>query len=463
MQTPPIINPVNVASSPAPVKQADRNGGESSFGQTLSREIAGRSNAAEAPKPVKETKPSAPAKPAKEKTAEKASTEKSAASAKDEPANASVTTKATEGVSETKEVKAVVDPKTFKDLTDLKSIRDAKKAKPEDTESIVISTASDNMLALVAGAGQIISAAAQGKSAVEPQLRDMPTAPADNSTLPVTIAAAAMAAPIAQTADRFPSASTTGIPADALPQPDSAHAKTGTMKPEILADAASQAGEKPAAESRSTVDAGATPFTQELAAAVSSAAPAATPAAEVAAKVQEAVSALTGAAPATMQPMQQQALQGVQSAGQQSEKLTPPVGTPAWDQALGQKVVWMVAGEQQSASLTLNPPDLGPLQVVLNVSNSQANATFISAQPEVRQALEAAMPKLREMLGEAGIQLGQSNVNAGTPNQQGSFGDPQSPSSRQDGRATAGGDTSSPATARVIPAAVKQGLVDTFA
>jgi flagellar hook-length control protein FliK len=32
----------------------------------------------------------------------------------------------------------------------------------------------------------------------------------------------------------------------------------------------------------------------------------------------------------------------------------------------------MVGSEEQTASLTLNPPDLGPLQVVLSVSNDQA-------------------------------------------------------------------------------------------
>ncbi len=102
-----------------------------------------------------------------------------------------------------------------------------------------------------------------------------------------------------------------------------------------------------------------------------------------------------------------------------TEKLAPAVGSPAWDNALGQKITWMVAGEHQSATLTLNPPDLGPLHVVLSVSNSHASATFTAAQPEVREALESAMPRLREMLGDSGIQLGQASVNSGSPNQQG--------------------------------------------
>jgi flagellar hook-length control protein FliK len=73
----------------------------------------------------------------------------------------------------------------------------------------------------------------------------------------------------------------------------------------------------------------------------------------------------------------------------------------------------MVGQGEQSASLTLNPPDLGPLQVVLTLSQTQASADFSSAQPEVRQALQDALPRLREMLADAGISLGQANVHAG--------------------------------------------------
>ena len=99
--------------------------------------------------------------------------------------------------------------------------------------------------------------------------------------------------------------------------------------------------------------------------------------------------------------------------------LAPSVGTAAWNQALGEKVVWMSgASGEQTASLSLNPPDLGPLQIVLNVNNNQANATFIAAQPEVRLAIEAALPKLHEMMNNAGIQLGQTNVRSDTSSQQ---------------------------------------------
>lgn len=112
--------------------------------------------------------------------------------------------------------------------------------------------------------------------------------------------------------------------------------------------------------------------------------------------------------------------QAAAAAAVPADKLMGRVGTPAWDQQLGQKVVWMAAGGDQSATLTLNPPDLGPLQVVLTVTNDQADAAFMSAQPEVRQALEAALPRLRDMMAEAGIAFGNATVSDGAAQQQSS-------------------------------------------
>jgi flagellar hook-length control protein FliK len=140
------------------------------------------------------------------------------------------------------------------------------------------------------------------------------------------------------------------------------------------------------------------------------------------------------------------------------------VGTPAWDQQLGQKVIFMAAGGEQSATMELNPPDLGPLQVVLSVSKDQATAAFTSAAPEVRQALEAALPKLREMMGEAGIQLGNATVSAGTPDQNSSNQASSSGSGQRGvpGRSSGDTDIAAPATTATIRR-LPNGAVDTFA
>lgn len=101
-------------------------------------------------------------------------------------------------------------------------------------------------------------------------------------------------------------------------------------------------------------------------------------------------------------------------------RLEPHPGSAGWDNALGQKIVWMVSQQQQVAELSLNPPDLGPLQIVLTVDNDQASAMFVSNNADVRQALEAALPRLKEMMADSGISLGNTTISSGN-SQQGAF------------------------------------------
>lgn len=96
--------------------------------------------------------------------------------------------------------------------------------------------------------------------------------------------------------------------------------------------------------------------------------------------------------------------------------LDTPVQDPRWSQEFGEKIVWMARNDQQQAQLSLNPAHLGPLQITLSLDSDQASANFTAATPEVRQAIEDAMPRLREMLASAGISLGQTQV--GTQAQQ---------------------------------------------
>lgn len=97
------------------------------------------------------------------------------------------------------------------------------------------------------------------------------------------------------------------------------------------------------------------------------------------------------------------------------------VGSQAWGGMVGERVVWMFGQQHQSAEIMLNPPSLGPLEVRLSMSDGQANLTFTTQHAPVREALEAATPRLREMLSESGIGLGNVSVNVGNFSRQ----DPQ--------------------------------------
>lgn len=111
--------------------------------------------------------------------------------------------------------------------------------------------------------------------------------------------------------------------------------------------------------------------------------------------------------------MQAAAIQANANVADVAHMIEPRLGSRDWGQAVSQKVVWMVGAMEQSATLTLNPPDLGPLQVVIQVHNDQADAAFMSDNPDVRQALQDSLGTLRNMMSAAGIQLGDASISAG--------------------------------------------------
>ncbi|MGN8191197.1 flagellar hook-length control protein FliK [Burkholderia sp. 22088] len=149
--------------------------------------------------------------------------------------------------------------------------------------------------------------------------------------------------------------------------------------------------------------------------------------------------------------------------------LAPHVGTPDWTDALSQKVVFLSNAHQQSAELTLNPPDLGPLQVVLRVADNHAHALFVSQHAQVRDAVEAALPKLREAMESGGLGLGSATVSDGgfasqqQQNPQSSFAG--GPSSRRGSGGSSAVDAPVDAaqSAPVAASVSRAGLVDTFA
>jgi flagellar hook-length control protein FliK len=89
-----------------------------------------------------------------------------------------------------------------------------------------------------------------------------------------------------------------------------------------------------------------------------------------------------------------------------------PFGSASWNADIGDKLTWMINRQEQRAELVLNPPQLGRIEVSLSLNGDQANAVFVSSNPAVRDALENAMPQLRELMAGAGINLGQTQVGA---------------------------------------------------
>ncbi len=90
--------------------------------------------------------------------------------------------------------------------------------------------------------------------------------------------------------------------------------------------------------------------------------------------------------------------------------IQPSLQTKAWNNVLSSRVVWMASEGIQQAALKLNPANLGPVEVRLTMHNEQANVTFIAHNAVTRDALEQALPRLRESFIENGLELADANV-----------------------------------------------------
>lgn len=108
--------------------------------------------------------------------------------------------------------------------------------------------------------------------------------------------------------------------------------------------------------------------------------------------------------------------------------LEAPVRSQAFPAEFSEKIVWLAGRQSQWADMSLNPPQLGAIEVRLSLVGGEAGAQFFSPHPAVRDAIEAALPRLRELMAQAGIALGDAQVRdeafarreAGASNQNGS-------------------------------------------
>ena len=92
---------------------------------------------------------------------------------------------------------------------------------------------------------------------------------------------------------------------------------------------------------------------------------------------------------------------------------------PEGQQQLHEKIRWMVNARNSMAEIRLDPPELGSMQVRVNVSGDAASVSFIVQSQHAKDALADAMPRLKDMLAEQGINLGESEVRKDNSSQNG--------------------------------------------
>jgi len=98
--------------------------------------------------------------------------------------------------------------------------------------------------------------------------------------------------------------------------------------------------------------------------------------------------------------------------------ITTSLQSPQWSQKVTEQVSFMLKGGLQQAEIKLNPAHLGPMEIKLTMNDDQASVNFVAQHAPVREALDAAIPRLREMLEQQGLNLADVDVSTQSQQQQ---------------------------------------------
>ncbi|MGM0477123.1 MAG: flagellar hook-length control protein FliK, partial [Pseudomonadota bacterium] len=155
------------------------------------------------------------------------------------------------------------------------------------------------------------------------------------------------------------------------------------------------------------------------------------------------------------------------AAASASSPLTTPVNSSGWGEAMSERVLFMANNHVQRADVRLHPQNMGPLEIRVQIQNDQASVNFNVHNAGTREAVEQALPRLREMLEAQGIDLADVDVSgeqrefARNMDEEAGFGEGDSGGS--DGNHAAadgeGAEEELTSLAEVEP----NGLVDTYA
>jgi hypothetical protein len=99
--------------------------------------------------------------------------------------------------------------------------------------------------------------------------------------------------------------------------------------------------------------------------------------------------------------------------------ITKPLTHPDWSKDLGEQIVWMNTKALSAAEIRLNPAHLGPVSVRIDVNQDQATVIFTAQHAGVKEAIEASIPKLREMLATQQLNLVNVTISQNSTSDQG--------------------------------------------
>lgn len=103
--------------------------------------------------------------------------------------------------------------------------------------------------------------------------------------------------------------------------------------------------------------------------------------------------------------------------------IAPRLGSPDWSGAFAQAVAQVAADQLTEASLTINPPELGVIEIDLELRGDEMHVAFLSDSAEVRNSVESGLPALSQLLEKQGLSLGSADVRGNDRSPQGEGGE----------------------------------------
>ncbi|GAA3715287.1 hypothetical protein GCM10022421_23520 [Oceanisphaera sediminis] len=88
---------------------------------------------------------------------------------------------------------------------------------------------------------------------------------------------------------------------------------------------------------------------------------------------------------------------------------------------LSQQVQVMVSQNLQEAEIRLDPSNLGGLRIQVKMEQGEVQVQFLASHPQARELLDQALPRLRDMLSQQGLNLSQNQGQSQSGSQQGGF------------------------------------------
>lgn len=90
--------------------------------------------------------------------------------------------------------------------------------------------------------------------------------------------------------------------------------------------------------------------------------------------------------------------------------MTQSFNHPEWQNEFNERIVWMQNKSISAAELRINPQHLGPVSIRIDMNQDQATIGFTAQHASVKEAIETAIPRLKEMLSGQQLNLAEVNV-----------------------------------------------------